>query len=392
MSSPDVETVDLDHLAVEVREWCALEDAAGWSARMADVDEAGRAGLQREWLCTLDRGGYSVPHWPATWGGGRSLGEQVVIARELIGAGAPRLDLHFVALYHAAGTLKIAGTEEQKSRYLPAIRDGQRWCQGFSEPEAGSDLASLRCRAEREGDSYRVNGHKIWSTAAAGAEMCLLLARTGPEGRAGISYFLLELSTPGVTVAPIRNAAGDEEFCEILLDDVIVPASALVGAENEGWRIANATLGEERGLTMLERSEEMVTGLGLLARLVADLADDEREEALELLGEFAERVESFRLLVAKVLDAAVEGSDVAAASILKLVYSELLQDITAAGVRLSGLNGHRVVPGWSGNWQTGRWFNDYLRSWEWTIGGGTNDVLRNVVGERVLGLPRPVNA
>ncbi|MGW0594887.1 acyl-CoA dehydrogenase family protein [Streptosporangium sp. NPDC002607] len=375
-------------LAGEVRNWCRSQDAAGWRDRMSAADPAERARLQRAWLLLLAEQGYAVPHWPAAWGGGRSRAEQLTIARELIRAGAPRLDMYFVALYHAAATLVTAGSDEQREAYLPAIRNGQRWCQGFSEPGAGSDLASLRTRAERRGDHYVVNGHKTWSSSAEFAEMCLLLARTGGPGRAGISYFLLDLSSPGVSVRPIRNASGHDEFCDVFLTDVEIPLTALVGAENEGWRIANATLGEERGLTMLERSEEMVAGLRYLTLEVAALPPEERGAALEALGAYAERVESFRLLVARVLDASVDGTDTAAASILKIVYSELLQDMSREGLAMAGLAGHEGQHGWSGTWQTGNWFDDYLRSWEWTIGGGTNDILRNVVGERILGLPR----
>ncbi|WP_214105237.1 acyl-CoA dehydrogenase family protein [Acrocarpospora catenulata] len=384
MSLPEPGT-DLAH---EVRSWCRSKDAAGWRDRMSAAAPAERAGLQQAWLLQLAEQGYAVPHWPAAWGGGRSRADQLTIARELIRAGAPRLDMHFVALYHAAATLVTAGSDEQRATYLPAIRDGQRWCQGFSEPGAGSDLASLRTRAERRGDHYVVNGHKTWSSSAEFAEMCLLLARTGGQGRAGISYFLLDLSSPGVSVRPIRNASGHDEFCDVFLTDVEIPVTARVGAENEGWRIANATLGEERGLTMLERSEEMVAGLRYLTLAAAALPPEERGAALETLGAFAERVESFRLLVSRVLDASVDGTDTAAASILKLVYSELLQDISREGLAMAGLSGHEGRHGWSGTWQTGHWFDDYLRSWEWTIGGGTNDILRNVVGERILGLPR----
>ncbi|MEO3856367.1 acyl-CoA dehydrogenase family protein [Acrocarpospora sp. B8E8] len=375
-------------LAGEVRTWCRSEDAAGWRERMSASDPAERAELQRAWFLRLAERGYAFPHWPAAWGGGRSRADQLTIARELIRAGAPRLDLHFVALYHAAATLITAGSDEQRTEYLPAIRAGQRWCQAFSEPGAGSDLASLRTRAERRGDHYVLNGHKTWSSGATQAQMCLLLARTGGPGRAGISYFLLDLSAPGVSVRPIRNASGHEEFADIFLTDVAIPVTALVGAENEGWRTANATLGEERGLTMLERSEEMIAGLRYLTLEVAALPPGERAAALETLGCYAERVESFRLLVARVLDASIDGTDTAAASILKLVYSELLQDMTKEGLAMAGLAGHEGKHGRSGAWQTGHWFDDYLSSWEWTIGGGANDVLRNVVGERILGLPR----
>ena len=188
-----------------------------------------------------------------------SVPEQIVLYQELAAHDAPRLVLAFVGIHHAASTLLAAGTDEQRRRHLPAILDGEIWVQGFSEPEAGSDLASLRTSARRDGDSYVVNGQKLWASGGMHADWCLLLARTDPDApkRKGISYFLLDMTTPGVEVRPIRNAIGDSHFCEIFLNDVSIPAANLVGAENAGWQVAQATLGAERGLTMLELAERL---------------------------------------------------------------------------------------------------------------------------------------
>ena len=190
-----------------------------------------------------------MPHWPAEWGGGMSVPQQVVLYQELAAADAPRLVLAFVSIHHAASTLLAAGTDEQRRRHLPAILDGEIWCQGFSEPEAGSDLAALRTTARREGDRFVVNGQKLWASGARHADWCLLLARSDPDApkRRGISYFLLDMRSPGVDVRPIRNSLGDSHFCEVFLDDVVIPEANLVGPENAGWQVAQATLSAERG-------------------------------------------------------------------------------------------------------------------------------------------------
>jgi alkylation response protein AidB-like acyl-CoA dehydrogenase len=188
-----------------------------------------------------------------------SVPEQIVLYQELAAYDAPRLVLAFVGIHHAASTLLAAGSDEQRRRHLPSILDCEIWVQGFSEPEAGSDLASLRTSARRIGDSYVVNGQKLWASGGVYADWCLLLARTDPDApkRKGISYFLLDMTTPGVEVRPIRNAIGDSAFCEIFLNDVSIPTANLVGVENAGWQVAQATLGAERGLTMLELAERL---------------------------------------------------------------------------------------------------------------------------------------
>ena len=232
--------------------------AIGAQAQTGVTDEEFVA-FQKAWFATLHSAGYAVPHWPREWGGGMSVAEQVVLYQELAAHDAPRLVLAFVGIHHAASTLLVAGTDEQRRRHLPAILDGEIWVQGFSEPEAGSDLASLRTSARRDGDHYVVNGQKVWASGGMHADWCLLLARTDPDApkRKGISYFLMDMTTPGIDVRPIRNAIGDSHFCEVFLNDVGIPAANLVGAENAGWQVAQATLGAERGMTMLELAERL---------------------------------------------------------------------------------------------------------------------------------------
>jgi alkylation response protein AidB-like acyl-CoA dehydrogenase len=201
-----------------VRAWLKENVPPGWREAMTGSDQDTFVRAQREWFGKLVAAGYATPHWPEGWpGGGRSLAEQKVIYEEVARADAPRLILYFVALYHAACTLMEWGTPAQKERYLPGILKGEIWCQGFSEPNAGSDLASVRTRAELKGDRYVVNGQKTWSTMAQYADRCLLLVRTGTSEppQAGLTYLLLDMRSKGVSVRPIDQITGDDEFAEI---------------------------------------------------------------------------------------------------------------------------------------------------------------------------------
>jgi alkylation response protein AidB-like acyl-CoA dehydrogenase len=330
-----------------------------------------------------------VPHWPREWGGGLSVAEQVVLYQELAAHDAPRLVLAFVSIHHAASTLLVAGTDEQRRRHLPAILDGEIWVQGFSEPEAGSDLASLRTTARRVGDSYIVNGQKLWASGGKHADWCLLLARTDPDApkRKGISYFLLDMTTPGVEVRPIRNAIGDSHFCEIFLNDVSIPAVNLVGGENAGWQVAQATLGAERGLTMLELAERL--GNAGFRWLVKACRSDDPVVA-DRLAQFEIEITGLRGLCRKVVaDNEAGTTGPADASIVKLYYSELLQRLTDFGAEVGGLKAHtELAKPMSSGWESGSWVLDFIGSWEWTIPGGSSEIQRTIIAERGLGLPR----
>jgi alkylation response protein AidB-like acyl-CoA dehydrogenase len=345
------------------------------------TDEGDFVAFQHAWFQELRAGGFAVPHWPAEWGGGMPVADQVVLYQELAAADAPRLVLAFVAIHHAASTLLVAGTDEQRQRHLPAILDGEIWCQGFSEPEAGSDLAALRTSARREGDTFVVNGQKLWASGAAHADWCLLLARSDPDApkRKGISYLLMDMRSPGVDVRPIRNAIGQDHFCEIFLDDVEIPAANLVGAENDGWAVAQATLSAERGLTMLELAERLAGGFGWLVDELRPLDD----VTADRLAGFEIELTALRRLTRQEL---VGPAD---ASIVKLAYSELLQRFTAFATEAVGLDAHtRTERPLSSGWESGAWMIDFLGSWEWTIPGGSSEIQRTIIGERGLRLPR----
>ncbi len=404
MSGPITPPVTQDaseDFRAEVQQWCADHVPADWRAQQTGVSHDEFVRFQQEWFASLRAGGLAVPHWPAEWGGGFSLQQQAVIFAELAKAEAPRLVLNFVSLHHAAATLLHEGTAAQRSRHLPRILDGDIWCQGFSEPNAGSDLASLQTRALRRGNVYVVNGQKVWASLAMYADWCLLLARTNPAvpKSRGISYFILDMRSPGLLVRPIRQASGEEHFCEIFLTDVEIPVENLIGSVNDGWRVAQRTLTAERGATIVELSERLTVGFRWLCDLASGTATDSlvRDHIARLAGE----VQALRLLTARLIDPsdpagpassnsrAAAGGDGALASVIKLYYSELLQRMTRVGVELSGLAGQEAQcrPA-SAGFESGHWLLDYIGSWEWTIPGGTSEIQRTIIGERGLGLPR----
>lgn len=385
---------DLDTLRHSVRDWCERNVPADWRRQTANFMPGEHVEFQRRWLKTLTAGGWAVPHWPAEFGGGFSLAEQAVIYEELARADSPRLSLHFVALHHAAATLIHAGTREQQARHLPAILDGELWCQGFSEPNAGSDLAALQATARSAGDHFVVNGQKTWSSAATHADWCLLLVRSDPEApkRDGISYLLLDLRSEGVEIRPIRNARGDEHFCELFLTNVHVPRSNLIGPENGGWRVAQATLNTERGATMVELVERLRIGLGWLAReldAAGAIRDPDSHASVELVR-FSGEIQALRELVVRSLDSEVSDAEAGIlASMTKLAYSELLQDITGFATDVHDREVHLETPlNPSSGWESGAWLLDFIGSWEWTIPGGTSEIQRTIIAERGLRLPR----
>jgi alkylation response protein AidB-like acyl-CoA dehydrogenase len=377
----------LDDFRTTVRDWCAEHVPSDWRRTQTGATNDEFVAFQKEWFATLHSAGYAVPHWPQEWGGGMSVAEQVVLYQELAAHDAPRLVLAFVGIHHAASTLLVAGTEEQRRRHLPAILDGEIWVQGFSEPEAGSDLASLRTSARREGDNYIVNGQKLWASGGMHADWCLLLARTAPDApkRKGISYFLLDMRTPGVDVRPIRNAIGDSHFCEVFLNNVKIPAANLVGAENEGWQVAQATLGAERGMTMLELAERLGNA-GFKWLLQSSPVDD--PVVADRLAQFEIEITGLRGLCRKLVESPGKVGP-ADASIVKLYYSELLQRMTDFGAQIAGLAAHtQLAKPMSSGWESGAWMLDFIGSWEWTIPGGASEIQRTIIGERGLGLPR----
>jgi alkylation response protein AidB-like acyl-CoA dehydrogenase len=387
----------IEDFRAHVRAWAETHaPPRGWAASLKTEEDL--VEVERAWLRAQNAAGYGGAHWSAEWGAGLSLAEQVVLFEEFSRVDAPYIRTWFVALNHTYATLMAGGTEEQKRRFLPKVLNAEEiWCQGFSEPGAGSDLASLRTTAVRDGDVYVVNGQKVWSSGAMKADWCLLLARTNPDApkRRGISYFLLDMKLPGVEPRMIRQNDGSEHFCELFLTDVRIPAEYLVGDENDGWRLAQATLTSERGPTILELAERLKQALGWLG----DLARTQRLEGRPAIEDVAVReqlavlhtdVDILAALCRGVVqDLIKKGGTGPEASIVKVYYSELLQRVADFGVQLEGLSAQRhAVKPLGAAYESGVWMVDYVNSWSWITGGGTNQIQRNVIGERVLGLPR----
>ena len=380
-------------LRLDIRSWLERKVPRGWRAAMTGVDQDAFVRAQREWFFALVEAGYATPHWPAGWpGGGRSLAEQKLIYEEIARADAPRLILYFVALYHAACTIGEWGSPAQKEKYLPGILKGDVWCQGFSEPNAGSDLASVRTRAVLKGDRYVVSGQKTWSTLAQHADRCLLLARSASPGppQAGLTYLLLDMRARGVSVRPIAQITGDDEFAEIFFDDVEVPVEDRVGREGEGWAVAQSTLSSERGLTLVELTQRMRYALARIAALMQERGCM-RDPALRRdLGQLVAKVEAACALADRYLLKRISGEEAAGdASIVKLCYARTLREFVRLGQRIAGLQGqYRADFTRGGGQETGNWAVDFMNSYNWSIAGGSDEIQRNIIAERLLGMPR----
>ena len=354
------------------------------------------AQAQREWFLMLAAGGYAVPHWPAEWpGGGRNIAEQKVIYEELARADTPRLLLSFLTTYHAAATLLECGTGAQRSRYLPQMLAGEVWCQGFSEPNAGSDLASIRTRAERvsrsQGEVYIVRGQKVWSTMAQYADKCLLLVRTSSGGakQAGITFLLLDMKAKGVSIRPINQIQGDQEFCEIFLDDVEVPVEDRVGEEGQGWAVAQATLASERGLTLMELSYRLRGALWRIRDLIRASGREGDVGVLRDFGQLVTQVDAACAIADRFLEKRMAGNEqVGDASVVKNNYSRALRAYALLGVQLGGMDEQYRAQITFGDLNTGNWMADFMNSYAWTIAGGSEEIQRNIVAERLLGMPR----
>ncbi len=354
-------------------------------------EHAGGGRFPPDWNVRLAEAGYVAPHWPKPWGRDANPVQQLVIDEELRAAAAPR-PLNPIGIGWAGPTLLVAGTQEQQERYLPGILSGSElWCQLFSEPGAGSDLASLTTRAERDGDEYVVHGQKVWTTFAHVSQYGILLARTDPsaEQHKGISYFVLDMRTPGITVQPIKQMDGNATFNEVFLDGARIPATDLIGEENDGWRLAKVTLGNER---VSLSGEGALWGRGPTAGTLLDVVREkggvqDLRVRQKLAALFIES-EVLRLIRLRTISAIVRGLEPGPeTSVRKALADEHGQHVMGLAVELAGSAGMLRDCGRLGDTDP-MWAEGYLFSPALTIGGGTSEVQRNIIGERVLGMPR----
>lgn len=384
---------DLPTFRQAIRDWLSATVPPDWKARMAKASNEDYIAFQRWWMAERAKVGLAIPHWPKEYGGaGLTLQHLIAIADEMARADAPLVRLFIISLIHMPGTLLPHGTEAQKRRYLSGVAKGEVWCQGFSEPNSGSDLASLRCRAVRDGNDFVVNGQKIWSSNSMYADQCLLLTRTDPNAQKhrGITYFIMDMRSPGIEVRPIRQANSRAEFGEIFLTNVRIPAENMIGAENNGWRVAQATLASERGVIAFEGAERQRYEIEAFYRKsletgAAWLRDAQlHREFMTFLAE----MQAGRRLLRRVLEESEtqEASASVLPSIVKLSATVLRQRICSFMTRIAGIDGQAFAT--LAEEPFGSPMFDFLSAFSGTIAGGTNEIQRNIVAERGLGMPR----
>jgi alkylation response protein AidB-like acyl-CoA dehydrogenase len=345
----------------------------------------------RAWNATLFDGGWAAPSWPAAFGG-RDAGilEQLAVSEEMARVGAPGV-VNAIGVANIAPSIMTYGSAEQQERFLtPMLRGDHIWSQGMSEPESGSDLASLRCRAVEDGDHFVVTGQKTWNSNGDRADWCQLYVRTDPEApkHQGITCLLVDMTLPGIEVRPIRTMAGDAGFAEVFLDEVRVPRSALLGAVDDGWHVATRTLSNERaGVAVmylhlrrkLDRLLEQASQPGPDGRRPADAP-----VARDALASRYVEVRILELLAKRMLGAMLAGRTPGAeGSVIKLAWAAADQALCRTAVDVLG---PPAVDGTGSG--GGSWAWDLLSSRSLSIAGGTTEVNKNIIGERVLGLPK----
>jgi alkylation response protein AidB-like acyl-CoA dehydrogenase len=354
-----------------------------------------QGGAMGEWREKLAAKGWVAPAWPKEYGGaGLTTMEQFILNEEFAESNAPQVGGMGVSM--AGPTIISHGTDEQKAEHLPRILKGEvQWCQGFSEPGSGSDLASLQTRAVRDGDDYVINGSKIWTSGAQNANWMFMLARTDPDApkHRGISYFLLDFTSPGITVQPLVNMAGASGFNQVFFDNVRVPARNRVGEENRGWYVATTTLDFERS------SIGTSVGIAHVVDEIIHWAKENRDNPQSTLSRNpvarAELIDRYvEAKVAKMLSYRVvhmQNSGVIPnheASMAKLFTTELTQRIYRTAMKTIGLYGQ--IWDTKSDWApvNGQFAHSYVSSVSATIAGGTSEIQRNIIAQRGLGMPR----
>ncbi len=380
-----------------VRDFIAAEAPHGSGLGRGEGVFGGGGETWKQWVAKLAERKWIAPAWPTAYGGaGLSVMEQFIFNTEMAEARAPRPG--GIATGFAGPTLIVHGTEEQKQKYLPEILDGETiWCQGYSEPGSGSDLASLQTRAIRDGDDYVVNGQKIWTSGGHVAKWMILLARTDPEApkHRGITYFIVDMKSPGLSVRPLINMADSHEFNEVFFEDVRVPKQNIIGDENRGWYLAQTTLSFERssiGASVGARQNvEDLIGFAKEHRddNISTLShnDSLRHELVDRFVEAGVATQmSYKIVSIQAKEGIAPGHE---ASVAKMYGTELNQRIARTAMKTLGLYGQldTKTAGVDAS-KFGRFKYQYLRSIANTIEGGTSEIQRNIVATRGLGLPR----
>jgi alkylation response protein AidB-like acyl-CoA dehydrogenase len=381
------------HLAFrdELRGWLAANVGRPWREELRDpgATEDSLIELRRAWQRRLHAAGYLGMDWPAEWGGrGGTAVEKAILEEELARADAPPI-LNFLGIGLLGPALIHHGTEAQRRRFIPPMLAADEiWCQGFSEPGAGSDLASLRTSARLDGDHFVLNGQKIWTTFGPWADWIFVLARTDAADRyGGISFILCKLDTPGVTVRPLRQITGESEFGEVFFEDARVPREHLVGQIGEGWRIAMTVLAFERGALGGAMSVRYERDLRQLAAACRELGRD-GSAVRETLGRLLVEIEVLRAnglrMLANLADGRVPGPE---ASIEKLCWSELDKRFRETALDLLGPGGQLLRSSADARRDVD-WAREFLWSRAGTIYSGSSEVQRNIIAKRVLNLPQ----
>jgi alkylation response protein AidB-like acyl-CoA dehydrogenase len=403
MDQDAVEPREIAEFRREVRGWVEHHKPADPGFKLPqtflEVESDRQFDFLRAWQRKVFDAGYLGLDWPKEYGGGGdTLKRQNVVSQEISRARAPFF-VNTIGLQWAGPTILAYGTEAQKQRYLEPILSAEEiWCQGFSEPGAGSDLAGVQTRAEPSDDGWRVTGHKVWTTIAHKSKWMILLARTDPTvGKyAGLSYFLFPMEAPGVSVQPLVKMTGEGGFNQVIIDDAPMPREALLGELGQGWQVAMTTLTFERGAAEgsgggnATASAGSVTRVAALARRVRRDGDAASLDPVlrDRLARLWIQEEGIRLAGQRTRVAGLDSERPLALRLMnKLVYSEFNQDLSELACEILGPE----VQLWLGDPEAidrGEWPRAYMNSFGMTIGGGTSEIQRNILGERVLGLPK----
>ena len=381
-----------------VRKFLRANLPPGWGQSGVGARPEGMSQLEflRDWQRRLYANGFLGMAWPKEYGGqGASQIEMAIYNEESARVRAPG-PLNVIGLSMVGPTIMSHGAKDQKERFLPKILSAEEiWCQGYSEPNAGSDVASLSTRAELKGDEFIVNGQKVWTTLAHISQWCMLIARTDPDApkHRGISCLLVDMKTPGVTVKPLRQMTGESEFNEMFFDDVRVPRTNLLGPMNEGWRVATTTLMNERGTSALASVMRYRIVFDEIVDLARKTIRNGRPATADpvlrqQLAQFHIDLEMMRFTAYRTFSKILKGGDPGpVGSISKLAWSELNQRMMEFVIALEG-PASQLMRGSPHAVQGGRWQHHFMRSRANTIEAGTSEIQRNIIAERVLGLPR----